>query len=460
MRSMRTATFSVLCALATAVATDAQDYRYALLQLPSQNKLIPDSGIGGMNAHGDVVGGSVLDSIWLPRAVLWPHEGGVIDIGTLGGDVAGAAAINDLGEIVGSSSIEPGGSIFVGHAFLWRDGKMIDLGTLGGESSGALAINNLTQIVGMSEFEPDNRRGRGFLWVDGKMTVLRAALPGYYSSDVADIDEEGAIVGEGPGLDLQYNAHLWRDGEVIDLGSLAGRGSRAEAINAHGEIAGQSNSSNGNLHAVVWIDGRIIDIHDGRFGVASWMDDINGSRQVIGSIGNGLGTRQMFIREPGQPMRLLKDLIPPQTRRTWRLDRGKINDAGQIATTAFPDGSGVDSYALLLTPVQPTMEMQPPSPGRAGVANVLTATNATPGARVTFLYSRFGGGQRIPGCDLQQNALQLDSPTIIGTAIADQNGVATITRTVPPVARNQTILFQAVVQNECAISQLVVHQFE
>ncbi len=84
----------------------------------------------------------------------------------------------------------------------------------------------------------------------------------------------------------------------------------------------------------------------------------------------------------------------------------------------------------------------------------------TPGARVTFLYSKTGGGTRIPGCDLQQNALQLDSPTVIGAAVADSNGVASITRTVPPVARGQTILFQAVVQGECAISQLVVFRFE
>ncbi len=79
---------------------------------------------------------------------------------------------------------------------------------------------------------------------------------------------------------------------------------------------------------------------------------------------------------------------------------------------------------------------------------------------MTFLYSKTGGGTRIPGCDLQRNALQLDSPTVIGTAIADGSGVAMITRNVPPVARNQIILFQAMVPGECAISQLVLFGFE
>jgi hypothetical protein len=77
-----------------------------------------------------------------------------------------------------------------------------------------------------------------------------------------------------------------------------------------------------------------------------------------------------------------------------------------------------------------------------------------------FLYSKQGGGTRIPGCDLQQNALQIENPIVIGTAVADGNGNASIIRNVPNIARGQTILFQAVVQNECAISQLVVHQFE
>jgi len=134
-----------------------------------------------------------------------------------------------------------------------------------------------------------------------------------------------------------------------------------------------------------------------------------------------------------------------------------INNAGQIPVTGKYDD---DHWALLLTPVHPSMTLQGPQPGRAGTTNGLRVTGVTPGARVTFLYSRHGGGTRIPGCDLQQNALQLDNPTVIGTAIANQQGVATITRPVPLIARGQTILFQAVVQNQCAISQLVVHRFD
>ncbi len=164
-------------------------------------------------------------------------------------------------------------------------------------------------------------------------------------------------------------------------------------------------------------------------------------------------------REAGRLGPVEDDLLPPRT--GWRTEWGHdINESGQISGTAYPIPDEGTFFAFLMSPVHPTLEMAAPSPGRAGEANTITLRNVTPDARVQFLYSRRGGGTRIPGCTLQQNALQLDSPTVIGTAVADQNGVASITRTVPPIARNQTILFQAVVQNECAISQLVVHQFE
>ena len=139
-----------------------------------------------------------------------------------------------------------------------------------------------------------------------------------------------------------------------------------------------------------------------------------------------------------------------------------INDHGQIALEASRGNifQGGKFVGVLLTPVNPTMTMEQPDPGLAGTSNTIPVTGATPGATVRFFYSLRGGGAIIPGCATLTNALQLAAPQLIGSAVADQNGVATITRTVPPVARGQTILFQAVVQSECAISQLVMHRFE
>ncbi|MCC6907904.1 MAG: hypothetical protein IT430_08205 [Phycisphaerales bacterium] len=438
----------------------AQEYRYALFQLPSQNESLGVDASGGLNAAGDVVGSAPNESFWNPRAVLWPLDGGVIDLGTLGGDLAGATAINDRGEIVGSSGFKPGGSYFKRRAFVWRDGEMTDRGTLGGETSVAYQINNSGVIVGESEFEFGNSASVGFVWSAGQMRELDDPWPDRNATDVWGINDDGKIVGKGLNAQGFQRAMIWVNEVPSDLGSLAGGESVAYAINELGDVVGRSATANGRDHAVIWIDQQIIDIHDEQYGPYSWGDDINNQRQVIGSIGNHIASRRMFIWEPGQPMRLLKHLIPPRTRLNWRLDRGRINDVGQICSTAEPDGNPGATFALLLTRVDPSMSLAAPLPGTAGTANTTTVSNARPGARVIFLYSRHGGGTRIPGCDLQQNALQLDQPTIIGSAIADQNGVASITRTVPLIARGQTILFQAAVQNECAISQLVVWRFE
>lgn len=454
MRRPHTLLIQVSAVLWLFEAAMGQDYRYAVFELPGLSKLDQTDAPGGIDAFGNVVGGSSLGPLQL-RPTFWPHNGGVIDLGTTGGHYGGAASINGIGEVTGWAVFDPNGSYFDRRACLWRESQIVDLGTLGGETSWANALNDSVQVVGESEYSGGSG-AKAFLWENDKMTVLPAPHPDWDGRAAFDINNLGEIVGYGRGLDGELTALLWRNGKVFDLGSLGGQGStRAYGINESSVIVGSSVAPSGDRHAVKWVDGQILDIHTPSAGVESIARGLNDRGQIVGE--NNRANLAM-VRNPGEEWIILNDVVPPNLVRDWTISYARsINDAGQIPVTASYDN---DTWALLLTPVEPTMTLQGPQPGRAGEANGLRVTDCTPGARVTFLYSRFGGGQRIPGCDLQQNALQLDSPTVIGTAIANANGVATITRTVPPAARNQTILFQALVQNECAISQLVVHRFE
>ena len=125
----------------------------------------------------------------------------LIDIGTLGGPVSyiagnetGHRQLNNRGIVAGTADIstpDPNAGnpdlclnpdcFFLSHAFLWQNGVLTDLGTLpGGNDSSANVIN-----------------ARG--WIAGGSTT-------------GEIDP---LTG-GP----IFHAVLWKDGEIIDLGTL------------------------------------------------------------------------------------------------------------------------------------------------------------------------------------------------------------------------------------------------
>ena len=80
------------------------------------------------------------------RALLW-ERGRTRDLGSLGGRGSAATAINERGQIVGTSATRSGKD----HPFVWENGRMTDLGTLPGTtSSSAVAINDRGVIVGTS----------------------------------------------------------------------------------------------------------------------------------------------------------------------------------------------------------------------------------------------------------------------------------------------------------------------
>ena len=151
----------------------------------------------------------------------------VTDLGTLGGDMSTALAVNDSGHVVGWSRLE---GTDTHHAFRYVGGSMRDLGTLsGGGSSTAAGINRDGVICGTSAVGEPNQRA--FRYANNRMDDIGTVSPSV-SANAEGINNAGQIVGNSGNA-----AFLWTNGQMAPLPTPGGAGG-ATASNRSAMVCG------------------------------------------------------------------------------------------------------------------------------------------------------------------------------------------------------------------------------
>jgi probable HAF family extracellular repeat protein len=197
----------------------------------------------------------------------------LIDLGTFGGPFSTVSgldkSVNNAGTIVGAAETaipDPFAPIcgspncFIQHAFQWQRGVLTDLGALSDNASSyAIYITDNGHIGGLSEnglIDPlmGSPEWVAVLWKDGQLINLGTLggngsialalnnhdqVVGGAANTILDPFSLSAILGNG-NFATQTRAFLWENGVMRDLGTLGGPDSTAWFINEGGQVAGVS----------------------------------------------------------------------------------------------------------------------------------------------------------------------------------------------------------------------------
>lgn len=267
--------------------------------------------------------------------------------------------------------------------------KLIDLGTFGGPQSyingfeygGPLHnLSNAGTLAGWADtsaLDPygnsSNANGNfcfnydgtpcyashAFVWKDGSISDL-GALPRGYSSATTWISSNGLVAGVSqngeldpldPGSPTNFpegHAVLWRDGHIIDLGTLGGGyESGANAVNSRGQVVGWAFNTvpdpnsigflgaeynfympveTYQMRAFLWQDGVMSDLGTLGTGNDAWAQVINDAGQII-----GISYTNTIVNQVPTNCGFQGALIPTQDPFFW--ENGKMTDMGGLGGT-------------------------------------------------------------------------------------------------------------------------------
>jgi probable HAF family extracellular repeat protein len=244
------------------------------------------------------------------------HRYRFLDLGTLGGL---ASYLIEFEQILTNGGTLTGGAdtsmpdpnrpncfnadCFVSHTFRWRDGVMTDLGALpGANNSIPSEINRHGSIVGSSQnglIDPlsGSPESRAVVWRDGE--IIDLGTLGGNESGGTGINNRDQVVGIALNAvpdpfsfvsGTQTRGFLWENSTMRDLGTLGGPDAFAQYINDRGQVAGFSytndiptSSGVPQVNPFLWDNGTMLDLGNlgGTFGQ---VNDLNNRGQVVGTM--------------------------------------------------------------------------------------------------------------------------------------------------------------------------------
>jgi probable HAF family extracellular repeat protein len=203
-----------------------------------------------MNANGEVVGLSPSSDSSL-HAFVWSQGGGMVDLGTLGGNSSRATAISSTGQVVGQSGLTT--NFLPLHGFSWtRAGGMIDLGA---STTNALVVNSSGQVTGELILGPGVTHA--YSWTPaGGLEDLGTLGSGYIASSPTGLSESGDRWVQPHSGRSQPRVRMEPRRSQIDLGTLEGDAVSASVANAVSDTGRVVGSDQANVaipsHAFSW----------------------------------------------------------------------------------------------------------------------------------------------------------------------------------------------------------------
>ncbi len=321
------------------------------------------------------------------------------DLGTLGGELANAFSINDVGNVCGQAE-NPGLGT---QGFYWKNGEMFNLGAFSGPTgySRANALNDLGFVVGnamifvdpgympkafiwhedtgLVDLGPDmtpwstgtginnagqvcgyktGSSGGPFVWTQETGAVFYSiGGPSGWSSDPTGINENGIVAGYGWNADYDLMAYSYdsTSGEVTFLPGLDDSNT-TWGINNFNEIAGSPATPEEWRKPVYWTaEGELIVLPilaEPHYIVHGEANGINDDTWIVGSDwaeeSGHLAEAWLWI--DGEKWRL-KDLAVGEDSADWEITWAfDINNSGQIVGIGIHEG--YQGRAFRMTPVQ------------------------------------------------------------------------------------------------------------